>query len=296
MLSLTRLALLAFLAPLTLCEVASALEVDPAAPVAAESVASDTPDGAEPVAQPDEWAFTVEGYGYLPWVDANTTVKGFETTTYLPPGDILNLLQSVFMGRASAEKGRWGILADVAYTQLGAEQSKTTKRGVFTGSTEVTSINGFYDLAVRYRFGARESAVGMPGQYWIIPYMGVRVVEAQLGVKAQIKGNGPLALTFQNQGNLNRTWSQLLLGTQASVFLTPALRAFARADIGGFGMAGTQDLSGNAQVGLGYALGNNTDLNVSWRYAGIAYDNGASRSTGYTSYQDGVEVGLKFYF
>jgi hypothetical protein len=136
----------------------------------------------------------------------------------------------------------------------------------------------------------------MPGQYWIIPYMGVRVVEAQLGVKAQIKGNGPLALTFENQGNLNRTWSQLLLGTQASVFLTPALRAFARADIGGFGMAGTQDLSGNAQVGLGYALGNNTDLNVSWRYAGIAYDNGASRSTGYTSYQDGVEVGLKFYF
>lgn len=293
---LTRLALLALLASLPLCEVAWTIEADPAVPAAAESVAHDAPVAAEPAAKPGDWAFTVEGYGYLPWVDATTTVSGFEATTYLPPGDLLNLLQSVFMARASAEKGRWGVLADVAYTQLGAEQSRTTRRGLLTGNAQVTSINGLYDLAVRYRFGARESAVGQPGQYWIIPYMGLRVVEAQLGVNAEIIGNGPLGLSYETQGSLNRTWSQLLVGTQASVFLTPSLRAFARADIGGFGMAGAQDLSGNAQVGLGYAIGNNTDLNVSWRYTGIAYDNGASRPTGYTSYQDGLEVGLKFYF
>jgi hypothetical protein len=87
-----------------------------------------------------------------------------------------------------------------------------------------------------------------------------------------------------------------LLGTQATVFLSPRLRAFGRADIGGFGLGGAQDLSGNAQLGLGYAVGNSTDLNLSWRYMGIAYDNGASRPNGFASYQNGVEVGLKFFF
>jgi hypothetical protein len=47
---------------------------------------------------------------------------------------------------------------------------------------------------------------------------------------------------------------------------------------------------------LGYALGNNTDLNVSWRYQGIAWNNGATRSTGFSTDQNGIEIGLKFFF
>ena len=43
-------------------------------------------------------------------------------------------------------------------------------------------------------------------------------------------------------------------------------------------------------------MGNSTDLNISWRYMGLAYDNGAARSSGFTNYQNGVEVGLKFFF
>ena len=101
---------------------------------------------------------------------------------------------------------------------------------------------------------------------------------------------------FEREGRLARTWVQPLIGTQASVFLSPRLRAFARADIAGFDLAGQRDLSGNAQLGLGYALGNRTDLNLSWRYFGIAFDNGADRPNGYTSNQNGVEIGLKVFF
>ena len=266
-----------------------AAEVHADAPVQPEAKAGS-------VADADSWAFTIEPYGYLPWVNATTTVNGFESDTYLGPGQILNHLQSIFSARASADKGRIGVLTDIAYSQLGSTQSTTTRRGLFTGSSEVDSFNGIYDVALRYRFGARESAVGRPGSSWLIPYAGVRIVQAQLGVQAQLQGNGRLGLNWQREGELSRTWAQLLVGSQASVFLTPALRLFGRADVGGFGMAGAQDLTGNAQVGLGYALGNNTDLNVSWRYLGIAYSNGAPRPTGYTSYQDGVELGVKFYF
>ena len=251
---------------------------------------------AAPAALAEPWAYTLEGYGYLPWVNSTTTIRGFETETDLGPGQALNLLQSAFSARASAEKHRLGLLVDVAYTQLGSEQSTTTRRGRFTGATEVTAINGVYDLALRYRLGSREAAVGEPGRWWLIPYAGVRVVEARLGVEAQVQGNGARGLQWQGEGTLQHSWAQLLVGSQASVFVTPAVRLFARADVGGFGLAGQQDLSGNAQAGVGVALGNNTDLNVSWRYLGLAYNNGAERSTGFTSNQNGVELGLKFYF
>lgn len=256
---------------------------------------AELPPAAAPAGE-DPWAATVEAYGYLPWVQSTSTVRGFEAQTDLGPGQVLNLLQSVVSLRGSVEHDRLGALVDVAYTQLGAAKSRSTPRGLLTGTSEVTSISGVYDLALRYRFGQREAAVGQPGGWWVIPYAGVRLMEAQLGVDAELQGNGPLGLRLARQGTLERTWAQPLIGTQASLFLSPALRLFARGDVGGFGLAGEQDLSGNAQVGLGYALGNNTSLNVSWRYQGLRWNNGATRSTGFNNEMNGIELGLKLFF
>ncbi len=287
--------------------------VDPVAPAAAAVASGDAAGSAVPAgtpetpattgapvsqAAPDDtgWAGTVELYGFLPWVNSTTTVRGFEADTTLNPSQILSKLESVASARASLEYGRIGLLTDISYTQLGAQKSTTTRRGLFTGSADVTAINGIYDLALRYRFGPREAATGTPGAVTLIPYAGIRLMQAQLGVDAELRGNGPLGIRLQRQGEVSRTWAQPLLGTQASVFLAPRLRAFARADVSGFGLAGAEDLTGNAQLGLGYAVGNSTMIDVSWRYLGMAYANGASRSTGFTSHQNGIELGLKFFF
>ncbi|MEB3266702.1 MAG: hypothetical protein VKN13_08825 [Cyanobacteriota bacterium] len=259
-------------------------------PVAlAESVAP----GTQP---PDPWAGTVELYGFSPWVKATTTVRGFEVDTELTPIQVLNVLQFVANGRASLEHQRLGVMVDAAYTRLGAERSTSSPRGLVKGSAEVTSINGVYDLALRYRFGARESATGQPGRWWVIPYAGMRLVQAQLDVAARLQGQGPLGLRFERDRSLERTWTQPLVGTQASVFVTPGLRVFARGDLGGFGLAGDRDISGNAQAGMGIALGNSTELLASWRYLGLAWSNGADRSTGFSTDQHGVELGLKLLF
>jgi hypothetical protein len=137
--------------------------------------------------------------------------------------------------------------------------------------------------------------VGKPGQFSLIPYAGIRVIDAKLDVAAQIQGSGE-RISFEREGSFGRTWVQPLLGTQATIFMSPRLRAFARADIGGFGLSGSEDLSGNAQVGFGYAVGNSTDLNISWRYSGINYNTGDTPDSGYSSYRNGFEIGLKFFF
>ena len=253
-----------------------------------------TPAKAEP------WRSSVELYGPVPLrLDTTTTVvtqnnRSVTTEAVLNLGQVLDNLQWITAVRGSVEKGRWGVLTDLSYTKLGQEDGATTPNGLLTGRASVNVSQGIYDLAVRYRFGEPEAAVGTPGQFSLIPYAGIRVIDAQMDVAAQVDlGN---ILSIQRQGNFGRTWAQPLLGTQASLFLSPRLRAFARADIGGFGLGGAKDLSGNAQIGLGYAVGNSTDLNVSWRYFGLDYNNGDNPDSGFSSYQNGLEIGLKFFF
>ena len=280
----------------------SELRAQQAEPAAGDRPAEESPAGSTnlPVATTSPWSSTIELYGFAPISTTGTTTvsngtRNFSADTDLNLGDVLSKLKWATSLRGSIEKDRLGLLVDLDYVKLGQYGSKTGQRGIFTGSAEVTATQGIYDLALRYRFGDREAAVGKPGQFSLIPYAGIRIIDAQLDVGAQIQGSGG-RVSFQRQGNFGRTWVQPLLGTQATIFMSPRLRAFARADIGGFGLSGSEDLSGNAQVGLGYAVGNNTDLNISWRHAGINYNTGDIPDSGYSSYRNGFEIGLKFFF
>ncbi len=250
---------------------------------------------AETAADPSPWRGTLELYGLAPLkLDTRTTIKGFTTNADLDLGEVLSRLKWASALRGSVEKGRVGLLTDLYYSKLAQEGARTTPRGLITGKAKLGATQGIYDLALRYRFGDTESAVGQPGQFSLIPYAGVRVIDAKLDTKVEIAVNGETL--FERDGTFGRTWAQPLLGTQATVFLSPRLRAFARGDIGGFGLSGKRDLSGNAQLGLGYAVGNNTDINISWRYLGIEYDNDKIPQSGFKSTQNGIEVGLKFFF
>lgn len=277
-------------------EGAPAAEITPQSPPASAPGEGSGSTPAAELVSPSAWAATVELYGFAPLrTTGTTTVKGFSTDVDLSLGEVLPKLQWATQIRGSLERDRWGLLTDISYVKVGNEASSTTRRGLFTGRAEVSMIQGFYDFALRYRLGDREAAVGTPGQFSLIPYAGIRLVDADLNVEAQI--DGPRGRTFlRKEGSVNRTWVQPMIGTQASLFLSPRLRAFARADVGGFGLSGEQDLSGNAQLGLGYAVGNSTQLNLSWRYQGIEYDNGADPKTGYSSYLNGLELGLKVFF
>jgi hypothetical protein len=246
---------------------------------------------------PSPWRGTVELYGFAPlrsW--GTTTIRGFEADVDTSLEELIPTIETVGSARASLENGRFGLMTDLYYAQVGDAIAKTGKRGLLTGRVEQTSIQGIFDFAFRYRLGAVEQAIGRPGDLTVIPYAGVRVLRDQLDLAATVEGRGPLGLRLQKQGSWERTWAQPLVGTQASVFLTPGLRLFARGDIGGFGLAGEEDLSGNAQVGLGIALGANTQLDVSWRLMGLAYSNGADRETGFNLNQNGIEAGLKVFF
>ncbi len=225
-----------------------------------------------------------------------TTVNDRDVDFDLDLGDILDALDSLFYLRGSVERDRWGFLTDLSYIELGGISGKTGPRGRVSGKAKIAYEQGIYDFAFRYRIGDRESAIAEPGSYSLIPYAGIRVLDLESPVDLEIQGIGARQLNFERSGSFGRTWVQPLVGIQGSYFFSPRLRGFARFDIGGFGISGDEDLSGNAQLGLGYAIGNNTDLNLSWRYQGIRYDNGKNPNSGISVDNNGIEVGVKFFF
>jgi hypothetical protein len=230
-------------------------------------------------------------------------IPGFTSVTDVGLGSLLEHLTDIFFLRGSVEYNRVGFQTDLSYVGVAGQTAKEFKRSrrVFpnlpvptrTLKNEVSSTQGIYDFALRYRLGERERAISTPGAFTLIPYAGVRVVD--LGLETTSTFEGPL-VQKSRQFSFGNPIAQPLLGVQGQVFLAPRLRLFARGDLGGFGANGAVDMSGNAQAGVGYALGNSTQLDLSWRYLYLARDNGKTPSTAYTIDQNGIEVGVKVFF
>ncbi|MFN6338153.1 MAG: hypothetical protein ACK41W_05405 [Cyanobacteriota bacterium] len=230
-------------------------------------------------------------------------VPGFTAVTDVGLGALLEHLTDIFFLRGSVEYNRIGFQTDLSYVGLGARTATTFERSrrffpnlpvpTRTLKTQLAVTQGIYDFALRYRFGERERAIGTPGAVTVIPYAGVRVLD--LGLETTSTFEGPLALRSRDF-SFGSPIAQPLLGLRGQVFLSPKLRLFARGDLGGFGTNGAVDMSGNAQAGVGYAIGNSTQLDLSWRYLYLARDNGESPNTAYAIDQNGFEVGVKFFF
>jgi hypothetical protein len=155
-------------------------------------------------------------------------------------------------------------------------------------NSTIDSQQGLYDIALRYRFGERERAVAWPGAVTVVPYAGVRIVDVGMTITNALQ-RGSFQLRSQ-------PYAQALFGTWGQVFVTPRLRMFARGDVGTTGGGSGSDLSANAQLGVGYAVGNSTQLDLSWRYLHLDRDNGQSPRSAYLINQNGVELGVKFFF
>lgn len=128
----------------------------------------------------------------------------------------------------------------------------------------------------------------------MVPYAGVRIVDEGLTItNALTRGSFQLRSRTDSFG---QPYTQALGGVWGQVFVAPRLRLFARGDVGSSSTRGGNDLSANAQVGLGYAIGNSTQLDLSWRYLHLDRDNGQEPKDAYLINQNGVELGLKVFF
>ena len=87
---------------------------------------------------------------------------------------------------------------------------------------------------------------------------------------------------------------QPLIGAFGTYAISEDWQAFAYLDAGGFGLSGEQDLSGTAQAGIAYTLGNSAQISLSYKYFGLDYAGGGGNA--YSVDQSGVNLGLRWLF
>ncbi|WP_255475941.1 hypothetical protein [Synechococcus sp. BIOS-E4-1] len=280
----------------------------------------------------DSWRVYLDLYAFLPPITRSTsTIDGNTTKVDLPLSDVIKSIDEALTLKAQFEYGRLGVLAAINYATISSSTSRSSfletqnplrnKLGIASPlrkrtirvqgdlDVDVDASQTIFDLAMRYRAGAIQKPRMKKGSTSFLGLVGARFIDANLSTDFNIKGKSDVTVEgvkvnrsnsreLEKSSNVSwgNTWVQPMLGMFGTYAINEDWQAFAYLDAGGFGLSGSEDLSGTAQVGIAYALGNSAQISLSYKYFGIAYFEGGRENNGYSSYQSGVNLGLRWLF
>lgn len=278
----------------------------------------------------DAWRVYLDLYAFLPLqTTSTTTINENSTTADVPLSSIFDTLTGALTFKASAEYGRLGVFTGINHAANSASTSKSFVRETnnplrnqldlpavlrqrnikVNGDVNVdVDINQtIVDLAMRYRAGAIQKPHMEQGSTSFVGFAGARLIDANLSTKVDFRRDRTVSVdgvvvNRERSRNLERsasdswgnTWVQPLIGMMATYAFNKEWQAFAYLDAGGFGLSGETDLSGTAQAGIAYALGNSAQASLSYKYFGLDYAGGSGN--GYTTSQSGINLGLRWLF
>ncbi|KZR86568.1 hypothetical protein MITS9509_01482 [Synechococcus sp. MIT S9509] len=280
----------------------------------------------------DSWRVYLDLYAFLPPITRSTsTIDGNTTKVDLPLSDVIKSIDEALTLKAQFEYGRLGVLAAINYATISSSTSRSSfletqnplrdKLGIASPlrkrtirvqgdlDVDVDASQTIFDLAMRYRAGAIQKPRMKKGSTSFLGLVGARFIDASLSTDFNIKGKTDVTVEgvkvnrsnsreLEKSSNVSwgNTWVQPMLGMFGTYAISEDWQAFAYLDAGGFGLSGSEDLSGTAQAGIAYALGNSAQISLSYKYFGIAYFEGGRENNGYSSYQSGVNLGLRWLF
>ncbi|MBA2960914.1 MULTISPECIES: hypothetical protein [Ramlibacter] len=218
-------------------------------------------------ADPGPWRTSISLYGYLPSVSgsSNFPQPGGGSDVGVRAKELLQNVQSMFMGSLEVNRGRWGVFTDFAYFDLGDETSGT--RDLFIGGNRLPA-----DASASVDFSVKGSLWTTAASYRFLSYSdwtldvfgGFRRIDVEQRVSWQLGGNVgqfPLPARGGNLSSGTTNWDpvvgvkgRIVLGTGRTWFVPYYF------DIG----AGQSRYTWQASAGLGYAFAWG-DLVGSWR-------------------------------
>jgi opacity protein-like surface antigen len=228
----------AWLAPL-----AAALVIGLAAPVAAQQAPA-------PVVQANGiggWNVAAEIYGWMPSLNPELA-SGQDLE--IDFSDILDTLQFTFMGAIKAEKGRWGLFADLVYLNIADSKSGSIRVGPFdiADSVSVKMKSWIVSLGATYNFAqTQNSTFDVLG--------GARYLSVETVVNASI---GPLSKGIDETDTV---WDGFV-GLSGRTDLNDKWSISYYADLG----AGGSDLTWQALAAINYKLSDRIGLNAGYRH------------------------------
>ena len=249
--------------------------------------------------------------------------------------DVLTPITGAFTGRVGVEYGRYGFQAHVNHGSSWISETvgswsgdnalrdqvdndlpgivkdrRVTAKGKI--DLDTTFNQTVVDLAARFRAGAIAKPRMEAGDVSFVGLIGARIVDATMDVDVEFENDVEYKSTSNRPGVLipkeakakferdwdeswSNTWVSPLIGMQTTYAFSDQWQAFLYLDAAGFGVSGRRDLSGTAQAGIAYTLGNSTQLSLGYKYWGLDFA-GHGSDDHYDVTQHGVNLGLRLFF
>lgn len=203
-------------------------------------------------AQEADWTFTLSPYIWTPGAATSVDTRFGTLDAEAGIDDVLSATEFALMGLFEARRGRWGLIADLVYSDL--SESRDTPFGKLfsqaTVETELVAASAY--VAYRFQENDRTAADVMAG---------VRSISLDLDV-----GLDP-GLLPPRSFDLGESWVDPVVGGRFRVALSDRWFAAVLADFGGSG--GGSDRTWQAVGTLGYQISDRWSVQGGWRRLSI---------------------------
>ncbi len=193
-----------------------------------------------PAMAQEDWQFTGTFYGWLPGIATSVETPLGDLEADVEFSDILEKLDFAFLAAVEAQKGRLALVGDLQYFDLGAQTSP--QRAVIDSveiDSQITVLGGYALYTVS---DSPQTRVEFGG--------GLRYYDAKFDTVV----SGTIPLSFSDEGN----WADAVLSARVKHAFNEDWFGVAYADVGGFGLGESSDVTWQAYLAAGYRF------NASW--------------------------------
>ena len=224
---------------------------------------------AEPIAakgDADKWQFELTPYLFGAGLNGTTGFSRVTADVDMSFGDVLNNLDSGFMGLGEARKGLWSFALEGVYFKLKGEGAKSWDGplgNTSTGTVEATMTEQLYQVSVANRMVDDNMKVDL---VCAARYTGIDSdldLVATTGADLLPDGSRSISTSVD--------WWDPVIGVRALQPLGEKFSFVWYADVGGFGVG--SDLTFQLLAGLNWQFAKNVSAKVGYRYLYQDYEN-----------------------
>jgi hypothetical protein len=230
----------------------------------------------------DSWRFEVTPYIFGVALSGTTGASSVTADVDMSFGDILDNLDSAFMGMIEARKGPWGFVFDGMYSRLENEKTRSWQGpggiGNATGELEVTMTEQIYQLAASYRLLDAANKIDVVGA--------ARYTQLDNDFDLVVT-TGPLLPGAARKLSERSSWWDPVIGMRAIVPFAQGWSFVGYADLGGFGVGSR--ITYQAIAGVNWQFSPTFSAKGGYRYFYQDYD---SNGFVWDRAQHGAYIGL----
>jgi len=206
-----------------------------------------------------DWSGKLTLYGWLPGIKGDQTLPSGDPLIDLSGKDVLDALDGAFFGAAELRRGRWGLISDFMYADL--EQDGFATGTIIPGAApaNATAAATFKVATAALAYRAHEA-----GKQVVDVYGGLRYYDVEADFTFKIPSIG-----FETARAASSSWTDAIIGLRGQIPLTDQWSLTGLADVGGFGIGSSSQLSWQALVTADYAFSDRLTGRIGYRHMGI---------------------------